>query len=399
MQKPTERHLAFAFGVVFVVVLLVLATLVPNPTPFQYTVFRIVLALAAGGVAAMIPGFLTINVPNFLRAGGALAVFVIVYFYSPAQLTGVQVKTEQQLEVERPVVGLESNNNAFKFLPFAAPRAAESAALPSLVVTSTHQLTDASVWGKRYNTVTIDGVRASVPPRAVLVANELVGLRGGTLIGREVTLVARRMANLSIDVRGSQSPRVPAGKVRLFVKAVENSRVIANGADGVAGASGAPGKPGADGASGRDGRCDGFGRYRGATAGGNGGDGGNGENGQPGAPGQPGGQILLTAVVVPVSSSFEVNGGKGGPGGAGGAAGTAGRAGTGGRGCVGLGGSQSNARNGIAGRAGQAGKAGPSGANGAAGEYRLVIVPSFDEIVTQVRSLSSDQLYNALSTH
>jgi hypothetical protein len=84
MPKSAEKIAAFAFGVVFVIVMLVLAVFIPNPTASQYTTFRIVLALAAGGVAAMIPGFLTFKISTWLRAGGALAVFAIVYFYSPA---------------------------------------------------------------------------------------------------------------------------------------------------------------------------------------------------------------------------------------------------------------------------------------------------------------------------
>jgi hypothetical protein len=86
MSKGTEKILAYAFGVVFVIVLLVLAVFIPKPTPFQYTVFRIVLALAAAGVAAVIPGFLQAKVGAFIRAGGALAVFIVVYFYSPVAL-------------------------------------------------------------------------------------------------------------------------------------------------------------------------------------------------------------------------------------------------------------------------------------------------------------------------
>lgn len=86
MTKTDEKKYAYFFGVVFVVVLLVLAIAVPNPNAFQYTVFRIVLALAAAGVAAMIPGFLQVTVSNWIRAGGALAIFVIVYFYAPAAL-------------------------------------------------------------------------------------------------------------------------------------------------------------------------------------------------------------------------------------------------------------------------------------------------------------------------
>jgi len=47
-----------------------------------------VLALAGGGVGAVIPGFLELNMKAgaklALRAGGALAVFVVLYFWSPA---------------------------------------------------------------------------------------------------------------------------------------------------------------------------------------------------------------------------------------------------------------------------------------------------------------------------
>jgi hypothetical protein len=55
MTKSNEKKLAYVFGVVFIVVLLVVALFIPNPTAFQYTVFRIVLAVAAAGVASMIP--------------------------------------------------------------------------------------------------------------------------------------------------------------------------------------------------------------------------------------------------------------------------------------------------------------------------------------------------------
>ncbi len=83
-------RLAFWFGVVFVIAILILAVAIPTPTAFQYLVFRIVLALAAAGVASTIPGFIELKInpgAKFLiHAGGALAVFAIVYFQSPAKL-------------------------------------------------------------------------------------------------------------------------------------------------------------------------------------------------------------------------------------------------------------------------------------------------------------------------
>lgn len=86
MNKGHERIAVFAFGVIFVIALLVLAIEFPKPEPFQYQVFKIVLALAAAGVAAMIPGFIEVDIPNWVKAGGALAVFVLVMYKNPAEL-------------------------------------------------------------------------------------------------------------------------------------------------------------------------------------------------------------------------------------------------------------------------------------------------------------------------
>jgi hypothetical protein len=85
-ERLGPRIAVFTFGVVFIITLLILAARFPDPTPFQYTVFRIVLALAAAGIAAFIPGFLDVKVSTFVAAGGAFAVFVIVFFFSPAKL-------------------------------------------------------------------------------------------------------------------------------------------------------------------------------------------------------------------------------------------------------------------------------------------------------------------------
>lgn len=88
-MQAAQIIVAFVFGVAFVITLLVLAIKFPKPTPFQYTTFRVILALAAAGVAAMIPGFISleVNAPAglLIRAGGALAVFVVVYYVNPAK--------------------------------------------------------------------------------------------------------------------------------------------------------------------------------------------------------------------------------------------------------------------------------------------------------------------------
>lgn len=86
MSKSQEKIVAVLFGTAFLITLLVIAIMFPQPTTFQYTIFRAILALAAAGFVSMTPGFIEVVLGKWLRAGGALGVFVVVYFFSPAAL-------------------------------------------------------------------------------------------------------------------------------------------------------------------------------------------------------------------------------------------------------------------------------------------------------------------------
>lgn len=85
MSKKLQTILCFSFGTVFVLFLIGIALFVPNPTAFQYVIFRTVLALAGGAAVAAFPGFIEVKLGNWLRAGGALAVFAVLYLINPAQ--------------------------------------------------------------------------------------------------------------------------------------------------------------------------------------------------------------------------------------------------------------------------------------------------------------------------
>jgi len=80
--------LAFGFGCVFVAVILALAFTSNTLDVRRFEILRIVLALAGGGIGGVIPGFLDLNMRAgaklALRAGGGLAVFIVLYFWSPA---------------------------------------------------------------------------------------------------------------------------------------------------------------------------------------------------------------------------------------------------------------------------------------------------------------------------
>lgn len=89
MSKKLQTIFSFIFGVLFVIVLLVIAFVQPQPSSFQYSVFKTVLALAGAGTVAVFPGFIEVKLGNWLRAGGALAVFVVLYFWNPAALLAI----------------------------------------------------------------------------------------------------------------------------------------------------------------------------------------------------------------------------------------------------------------------------------------------------------------------
>jgi hypothetical protein len=90
--------LSFGFGFVCVATILTIAVFIPSPTLFQQRVFLSVLALALGGVAAVISGILDVQLALgkqlFVGATGALAVFVLVYFYNPAIIAATPAPSE-----------------------------------------------------------------------------------------------------------------------------------------------------------------------------------------------------------------------------------------------------------------------------------------------------------------
>lgn len=69
---------------------------VPNPSPAQFLVLRTLLAVGAGAIASGLTGFIEIEIPNYLRAGGGLAAFVLVYLRAPAGWNLVRAATQQQ---------------------------------------------------------------------------------------------------------------------------------------------------------------------------------------------------------------------------------------------------------------------------------------------------------------
>ncbi|MES2542502.1 MAG: hypothetical protein V4583_18265 [Pseudomonadota bacterium] len=94
MSAGKQKLIAAIFGSAFMVVLLAIAVFIPSPTETQFFIFRVVLAAAAAGFVSMVPGFLNVEVGSVVRAGGALAAFVLIYLVNPAELATSKTATE-----------------------------------------------------------------------------------------------------------------------------------------------------------------------------------------------------------------------------------------------------------------------------------------------------------------
>lgn len=93
-----HSKLPFWFSLGAFAVLLGITLLVPGWWRENTLLARTLLALAAGGVAATLPGFLNFEINNVLKAGGALAAFVLVFLVNPP-------KEEEPLTLTVFVVG------------------------------------------------------------------------------------------------------------------------------------------------------------------------------------------------------------------------------------------------------------------------------------------------------
>jgi MFS family permease len=90
-QSNLETLLAFSFGVVFCGIL-AYAGLRSEPItdPAKFFLLRVLAALSAAGVAAVIPGMLNVQIGQgklfAIRGAGALAVFAIIFLINPPEL-------------------------------------------------------------------------------------------------------------------------------------------------------------------------------------------------------------------------------------------------------------------------------------------------------------------------
>ena len=117
----TELRVAVTFGMIFLLINLLTAIFFPYPSPYQLLVFRTILALAAAGVGATIPGLLNLKLSSgkifTIRAAGALGLFATVYFINPPSLVSNAVFNRDSKKLSSAIGEVVNNPSTFVGLP------------------------------------------------------------------------------------------------------------------------------------------------------------------------------------------------------------------------------------------------------------------------------------------
>lgn len=97
VARSWGRIAVFVLAVILLGITLGIVFFVPHLVPYQRFVLRATLAIAVAGIGAFIPGFLDLKMPPYIHAGGAIALFVLVYAFSPPPLRDGEDRQDQKL--------------------------------------------------------------------------------------------------------------------------------------------------------------------------------------------------------------------------------------------------------------------------------------------------------------
>lgn len=90
MEAPKNNNnnavIPLSIGGILLTIPIIALFFIPQPSIYQFFAFRVCFALGGAGVASHIPGWLNVNINNWVKAGGAIAIFVLLWFFNPPQL-------------------------------------------------------------------------------------------------------------------------------------------------------------------------------------------------------------------------------------------------------------------------------------------------------------------------
>jgi hypothetical protein len=86
-SDATKSNLAYLLlGLILLGASLYLSANIQNPAPMEVLILRVIIALGAAFAAVSLPGSVGVDLPKGIKAGGSLAIFVLIFFFNPADL-------------------------------------------------------------------------------------------------------------------------------------------------------------------------------------------------------------------------------------------------------------------------------------------------------------------------
>lgn len=84
-----NKYITLAIGLVLVFLSFAFAMFMDNPSQFKIFIIRSTFAVGCAALASFVPGWINVNVKGYIKAGGAIAIILIFYFFNPpAMLIG-----------------------------------------------------------------------------------------------------------------------------------------------------------------------------------------------------------------------------------------------------------------------------------------------------------------------
>lgn len=82
-KNKMDVYLPVGVGIFLIIITLIMAMIIKNPSPTQFFIIRGVFALSCAAVGSCIPGWLKVNINGYVKAGGAIALILIFWFFNP----------------------------------------------------------------------------------------------------------------------------------------------------------------------------------------------------------------------------------------------------------------------------------------------------------------------------
>lgn len=84
-----SKYVTLGIGCVLVIASFICAMIIDDPSQFKIFIIRSTFAVGCAALASFIPGWVKVNINGFVKAGGAIAIILIFYFFNPpAMLIG-----------------------------------------------------------------------------------------------------------------------------------------------------------------------------------------------------------------------------------------------------------------------------------------------------------------------